>query len=103
MEYIELETTPSDETCVQVKSGTDYMPAMRAEALRTMALLDGRFPDIEGYFALRSCPHDFGDYLEIRYYFEDSEEGWLDANFVESNWPRTWDDTEPAVRLGVTA
>ena len=94
-EYLEFETTPSDENCVQVSRNEDYMPKMREEAVRFKTMLEARFPDVPGFFSIKSCPHDFGSYLELRYnYNGDSEEEIESCNFVESNMPLTWEDKE---------
>jgi len=93
MQYIEFDSTPYEEDCVQVRTGENYMPAMRAQANRMIEMLEARFPDAPGYFSIKSCPHDFGSYLEIRYCFE-GDDGWGWANFIEDNWPSTWGDTQ---------
>lgn len=92
MEYIEYETAPSDESCVQVNSNEDYMPAMRKEAERFRAMLERRFPNAPGYWSIKSCPHDFGSYLEMRYNYDEDEEGLEWMSFIDNNFPRTWDD-----------
>jgi len=94
MDYIEFETSPSDEPCVQVDSNADYMPAMKAEASRMLELLEQRFPDLEGHFKISRQSHDFGSYLEIRFCYCDNDNGIKEMQFVEENYPRTWNDTE---------
>ena len=89
-----MDASPVDEPGVQVSQTEDYMPAMRAEAKRMKELLEKKFPDLNGYFKTGSCHHDFGTYLEIRFVYDDDEEGIAEANFVENHYPRTWDDTE---------
>jgi hypothetical protein len=93
-EFLEFDTCPSNETCVQVSQTEDYMPAMRAEAKRFLEMMDKRFWNVPGEFRVSSQSHDFGSYLELRYYFDDNEEGWNSCNFVESNFPETWDDDQ---------
>lgn len=94
-DFMEFECTPSNESCVQVDPSSDYMPAMREEARRMIELLNGRFPDLEGEFRIARANHDFGSYIEIRFYYDETERGYAEMNFVESNWPMTWKDTEP--------
>lgn len=94
MESIEFETSPTDETCVQVDSSVDYMPAMKAEAKRMLELLEKRFPDLEGYFKISRQSHDFGCYLEIQFKYDDTDDGIKEMQFVEGNYPATWNDTE---------
>lgn len=95
MDFIEFDTTPTNEPCVSVDSKVDYMPAMRAEANRMKELLEERFPDVGGYFKISSMPHDFGPYLEMRFYYSDDDDGIKEMQHVESNWPQTWEDVEP--------
>lgn len=102
MVYIEFDTTPVNESCISVDSNTDYMPAMRAEANRMKELLEKRFADLNGYFKISSMSHDFGSYLEMRFYYNDDEDGTKEMQHVESNYPQTWQDTEP-VPLYATA
>lgn len=95
MDYIDFETSPIDEDCVQVDSNADYMPAMKLEADRMLTLLCNKFPDIPGYFTKVRHSHDFGSYIEIRYNYNDNDEEESDsADFVENNFPYTWNDTE---------
>jgi hypothetical protein len=92
--YIEFDTSPTNEPCVSVSSTDDYMPAMREEARRMVKLLVEKFPDVPGDFAIARQSHDFGSYLEVRYCFNEDAEGWASCNFVENNFPTTWDDNE---------
>jgi hypothetical protein len=94
--YIEFDTSPVYEPCVQIERDKDYMPAMRAEANRYVELLQKKFPNLPGYWKVAQLMHDFGPYLEVRFYCEASL---LDAGsvirFLEANMPKTWDDCEP--------
>jgi hypothetical protein len=90
--YIEFDTSPTNEDCVSVSKTEDYIPKMKEEANRMVALLDKKFQNLPGYFGRKTVSHDFGSYIEIRYYFDDDAEGWASSNFVESNWPMTWND-----------
>ena len=110
-ETLEFDTTPINEDCTQV-GVENYSELAKNEARRTIAILEKKllgpnneaFAAIQGYFTIGGCPHDFGTYYEIRYKFledEDCEVGdiqacaWDFANFVENNFPMTWDDDEP--------
>lgn len=95
MDYIEFDTTPVNEPCVSLDPKVDYMPAMRAEANRMKELLEKRFPDVNGYFSVKSVPHDFGSYLEMRFYYDDDEDGIKEMQHVERHYPQTWEDVEP--------
>jgi hypothetical protein len=86
-------TTPSDEDCVPVKTGTNYMPAMRKEAQRMINLCRLIWP--ETLFRIHSNDHDFSSYLTIEIVYDDNdEEAWDQINEVESNWPSTWGEAE---------
>ena len=91
-EYLEFDTSPTNENGVQIGD----LSAMRAEAKRMIALLEQKFPNVPGEFSIKREEHDFGSYLQIRYYFDsDDEDGWPSANLIENNWPTTWEDTTP--------
>ena len=92
--YLEFDCSPTNEVGVGISKTDDYLPAMREEARRMIALLEKKFPDAPGDFRIKSQPHDFGTYLEIRYYFDEDENGWDYANHIENNWPNTWEDDE---------
>ena len=94
-DYLEIGgTTPSDEECVNVSKTVDYMPAMRAEANRFVEMLKLRFPNCDAVdFVIKSNPHDFGSYLDIRAVFH-NEIGREQAFFIEGNMPCKWTDTE---------
>lgn len=92
--YETFDTTPTNEDCVQVSQDTDYKQTMGEETKRMVKLLEDKFPDLNGFFDSKWCNHDFGSYQEIRFRFEDTEEGWAEYNLVEDNWPKTWEDTD---------
>lgn len=96
-DYMEVGSSPADEACVQVITGQDYMPAMRAELQRYKAMLERRFPDAPdgAYFTVRWNQHDFGSYGEVAVRFDDDDrEAAAFAYFVEAHCPATWDDSE---------
>jgi hypothetical protein len=90
--YLEFDCSPTNEAGVQVSKTDDYLPAMREEAKRMIDLLEKKFPDAPGYFCIKRQSHDFGTYLEIRYVFDEEEDGWDYTNHIENNWPKTWND-----------
>ena len=64
--YLSLAPTPVEEDCAQV--GTDdYTARARAECQRFITLLRKKFgPEPDGArLAVKSFPHDFGDYFEV--------------------------------------
>ena len=93
-DYIEFDCSPIEETCVQVSSKEDYMPQMREQAKRMLSLLQKKFNKFPGYFSIKAQSHDFGTYLEIRYFFDADEEGYKSARAVETHYPLTWNDDE---------
>ena len=92
--YLVLAPSPTEEDCVQV--GTDnYAARARAECQRFITLLRTTFgPEPQGArFAVKSFPHDFGDYLEVICYFDDTLPASVEyAYHCEDNLPATWDD-----------
>ena len=92
--YLVLAPAPTEEDCAQVGTA-DYVARARAECRRFIALLRKTFgPEPEGgRLAVKSFPHDFGDYLEVICYFDDTlPESVAYACRCEDNLPATWDD-----------
>jgi len=93
--YLVLAPAPIEEDCVCVGE-EDYMPRARAECQRFIALLRKKFgPEPTGArLAVKSFPHDFGDYLEVICYFDETlPESVEYAYTCEANLPATWDDS----------
>jgi hypothetical protein len=95
-QYIEFDCAPTCEDDIVQVSEADYMPKMREQAKRMLALVKNKFPNAPGEFTISRVNHDFGTYLEIRYYF-DSDNGWDSVNIIESNWPSFWEDHTPVL------
>lgn len=75
-DYIELvTTTPVDEPCAQVGM-EDYMNQARLEARTYIAQLQRVYgaPPVGAHFKIIRCPHDFGTYLDIRFYYDDEDQ-----------------------------
>jgi len=75
-DYIHLSgTTPYDESCAQVGS-EDYMKNARMEARAYIRQLTRTFGvNPEGTrFALAHNPHDFGTYIDIRFFYDDEDQ-----------------------------
>jgi hypothetical protein len=96
--WLEFDTAPYDEECVQVESGSvDYIIPMKQQGRKFIELLNKRFgtPPNEAYFGLKANDHDFGVYYSVCIFFNDEdEEETKFAYFVENNVPATWDDSE---------
>lgn len=75
-DYIELvTTTPVDEPCAQVGM-EDYINQARLEARTYIAQLQrvyGAAP-VGSHFKIIRCPHDFGTYLDIRFFYDDEDQ-----------------------------
>ena len=94
-DYVYLGSAPWDEDCVQVDPKVDYLPALKAECLRFLELLEKKFTSKpEGCsFIVKSQGHEFGEYCEVCVRFNDEDEDEIDfAYFVENNIPGKWDD-----------
>jgi hypothetical protein len=91
-------TSPVDEEGVSVSQDVEYLPAMKAEAIRFRDAILNYHPIPEGCRAelkiLRNSGHDFGDYLNL-IAFADPED--LEAvewtNGLE-DLPMTWKELE---------
>lgn len=75
-DYIHLPgTTPNAEACAQV-GDADYLRNARIEAhvyIKQLRRVYGGNP-IGTRFAVTRCPHDFGTYVDIRFYFDDEDQ-----------------------------
>ena len=90
-DYISLGSTPCDESCQQVGDTFDGKQA-QIELLAYKHQLQRMFP--EGYFAIKSFPHDFGSYSEVCVIFDDSDEQSVEIAFAaDSACPENWDET----------
>ena len=92
-DYLEFETTPSDEPCAQVgDEGYSIFARLEAQALYRQILRQfGALP--EGLtLKLYSAAHDFGNYYELRAYFDDENTTAVDFAFnIEAEFPSNWD------------
>src|SRR5262249_21752593 len=81
-------------SCILLTNSSN-MPRAREECRRFIALLHKKFgPEPEGVrLAVKAFLHDFGDYLEIICYFDETlPESVEYALHCEDNLPATWDD-----------
>jgi hypothetical protein len=89
--YIELNSVPFAEDCVQVDPDADYIPAMRWECTVYKKQLERMFPGC--VFELRNFVHAFGTYIEVVYWYDDHNEDQTAQAFrIESTLPEHWDD-----------
>lgn len=76
IDYIELvTTTPLSELCAQVGE-EGYLIRARLEARTYMEQLQRVYgtPPEGAHFKIIRCPHDFGIYLDIRFYYDDEDQ-----------------------------
>lgn len=76
IDYIELvTTTPVSEPCAQVGM-EDYLNRARLEARTYINQLQRVYgaPPTGSHFKIIRCPHDFGTYLDIRFYYDDEDQ-----------------------------
>jgi len=93
LDYIFLsQTTPCDEPCAQVGS-EDYMQRARMEARVYMDQLKRTFGNNpEGsFFKVVRCPHDFGTYLDIRFYYDDEDQAHVKYMLQVESGCNKWD------------
>jgi hypothetical protein len=105
LNYLSLGPSPSDERCAQVGKDPDYharalreCQALIRQLLRTL----GPPPDDLTAFVVKSCPHDFGEYLEVGVLFDsENERSALYAYGAEDRFPEHWDEAaREELRLG---
>jgi hypothetical protein len=92
-DFLSIGSSPWDEDCVQVGQ-PDYHKKAREECMRFIELLRKTFgPEPEGaHLAIKSFPHDFGDYLEVVCYYEtENAEAVAYALRCEGETPATWE------------
>ena len=94
MNYMEFDTTPSDEPCASLGEANYHLRSLlEFEAISCQ--LKRQFPKImdKVQIKLGVCEHDFGTYHEVRLRWDpllaDSEKSVFK---MESNWPEKWDD-----------
>jgi ArsR family metal-binding transcriptional regulator len=93
-EYMEIGSTPYDETCAQV--GTDnYKEIAEMEIAAYINLLERMFPEASSRninFKKKWFQHDFGSYAEVCMYWNtDDEEADSYVYEIERNLPACWD------------
>ncbi|MCG3197062.1 MAG: hypothetical protein GHCLOJNM_01546 [bacterium] len=101
-----LSSSPLFEDCVQVRTGTDYVDAMREECQRYVDLLGRRFPwarEVGLRFRVEWFPHDFGIYAQAVVWYDDADPlAEALAMWVEDHEPERWDDDQPVPQPDVT-
>ena len=97
-----LGSTPYEEDCASVGQD-DYRKRARAECralINQLTRMFGEPPD-GCRFVVRSCPHDFGSYLDVEVVFDGNDKAAAEyAIRCENNGPRNW-DAEARAELGL--
>lgn len=97
MEWFDFETTPIEESCVQVGE-PNALAKMQGEVKRTKALLLQKLgePPIGVVIRSHRNEHDFGTYLSLRVYYNPNlPDAVAYAIACDENFPVTWDDDAP--------
>ena len=93
-EYLEFDTAPTEEECVQTGITEDYlkMQAIEYSALKKQLLRT--FGECEGVRITRlSNYHDFGTYYSMKMTYDIEEETAIDYVYnIEENFPDRWDE-----------
>ncbi len=94
IQYLEIGSTPSGETCQQVGMPSFDPVKCRAELRSFQDQLTRTFPPPIGCrFAIKTFPHDFGLYNEVCAMYDDNDEKQVDWAFtVEAHTPEYWDE-----------
>ena len=105
-DYVNIGPTPCDEDCVSLTSNGGYHQAMRAECERYIAAIRMKLgPEPRNArLAVKRFDHDFGDYLEVVCWYEDTNPAARNyASRCETDAPRTWNDATftPSTGVGV--
>lgn len=86
-------TTPNDERCAQL-GDVDYMKNARVEArayINQMIRVYGANPS-GTHFTLVRCPHDFGTYLDLRFYYDDEDQKHVKYMMAIEEGCEKWDE-----------
>jgi len=92
-DYLNIGSTPPAEDCAQVGSD-NYYEESKKECKRYIELLREKMGNepVGARLAIKSFPHDFGNYYEVVCYYDDSNPKAVDYAFrCESEGPETWE------------
>ena len=93
-DHLDIGSSPGDESTASVGS-ENYYPRARRECRAYINLLRRVFgPEPEGAsLAVKSNPHDFGNYLSVVCYFDSNNEAAITYAYkLESEGPENWDE-----------
>lgn len=105
-DYLDFDTTPSDEPCAQV--GDDYYPDKVMIEMRYLAAqLKKTFgqPPEGARYAIASNAHDFGRYYSLRLVYDDDDPIQTEYAYqVDNDFPQVWDeDTRTGLEASMRA
>lgn len=92
-DFIEIGCSPHEEDCAQVGSD-NYMLRSKKEcrALINQLIRVHGEPPGSASLRIKSQPHDFGSYLEVYCYFDDSDDEAMNYAYdLEAGVPDKWD------------
>ena len=96
-DYIEIGSSPSDESCAQV-GDIYYEMRSKIETRAYLNQLNRMFPEVLNSstlrFSVKTFQHDFGSYKEvvINYDSDDEEEYEIAISKIDKNIPSNWDE-----------
>ena len=94
MDYLDLGSSPSDESCAQLGVGDDYPVRARREcrALINQMKRTGGEPPPGTRFRIMANPHDFGTYYSVVIEYDEGDEAAAAyAYHCEGDAPASWD------------
>lgn len=94
-DYMEIGSSPTEEDCIMVSKDVDYIPEMRRQARIFRDQLVRQFgnPPVGASLLVKTFHHDFGPYMEVVCYFDDTIEASEEyALKIEGNTPEKWDE-----------
>ena len=90
-DYIEIDTTPVDEPCVQVPGDVNLMRLEGRAMIQQLERQFGEFPD-KFMIKINKNYHDFGTYLDLQLFYECDHPSEDFAFEIEGNIPEKWDN-----------
>lgn len=95
-EYVSIGPAPYEEQCIQV-GDPDYRKRAMTECLhfvKAIRRVCGEPPE-GASLGVKSFPHDYGSYLEVVAYYDDTNEKAAEYAFmVEEKAPATWEQAQ---------
>jgi hypothetical protein len=94
LNYLSLGSAPANEQCAAGGIDPDYYHRAHRECgvlIRQLLRLHGPPPDDHTAFTVKTCSHDFGDYLEVGVIFDSENEASATYAYrAEEKFPEIW-------------